>query len=186
MNKSTKIAVLFPGIGYTCDKPLLYYTGKLAVSLGYELLPVPYGHFPPKVKGDKAKMRQCFESALLQSREILKEVSWADYEDILFVGKSVGTIVAAAYASQMGAKARFILFTPLEETFSFALEKAVSFHGTKDPWADTEKIISLAEQQEIPLYLTEQANHSMETGDVLFDVKHLYDVMKTVEDFILT
>lgn len=30
-----KIAVLFPGIGYTCDKPLLYYTGKLAVARGY-------------------------------------------------------------------------------------------------------------------------------------------------------
>ena len=25
----SKIAVLFPGIGYTCDKPLLYYSAKL-------------------------------------------------------------------------------------------------------------------------------------------------------------
>jgi phosphoglycolate phosphatase len=27
---SDKIAVIFPGIGYTCDKPLLYYAGKFA------------------------------------------------------------------------------------------------------------------------------------------------------------
>ena len=33
-----KIAVLFPGIGYTCDKPLLYYTGKLAVARGYKIV----------------------------------------------------------------------------------------------------------------------------------------------------
>ena len=24
----SKIAVLFPGIGYTCDKPLLYYSAS--------------------------------------------------------------------------------------------------------------------------------------------------------------
>ena len=37
-----KIAVLFPGIGYHCDKPLLYYSGKLAAHYQYELVKVPY------------------------------------------------------------------------------------------------------------------------------------------------
>jgi hypothetical protein len=45
-----KIAVLFPGIGYTCDKPLLYYTGKLAVARGYKLVKVEYGNFPSGIK----------------------------------------------------------------------------------------------------------------------------------------
>ena len=31
-----KIAVFFPGIGYHCDKPLLYYVRKLAQECGYE------------------------------------------------------------------------------------------------------------------------------------------------------
>ena len=29
MKETKSIAVLFPGIGYTCDKPLLYYSEKL-------------------------------------------------------------------------------------------------------------------------------------------------------------
>ena len=33
-----KIAVIFPGVGYNKDKPLLYYSGKLAVKCGYELI----------------------------------------------------------------------------------------------------------------------------------------------------
>ena len=32
-----KIAIVFPGVGYTKDRPLLYYAGKLAVKHGYEL-----------------------------------------------------------------------------------------------------------------------------------------------------
>ena len=31
-----KLAVFFPGIGYHCDKPLLYYSRKLAQECGYE------------------------------------------------------------------------------------------------------------------------------------------------------
>ena len=30
MRKAEKIAVFLPGIGYTCDKPLMYYGAKLA------------------------------------------------------------------------------------------------------------------------------------------------------------
>ena len=33
-----KIAVVFPGVGYTKDRPLLYYAGKLAAANGYELI----------------------------------------------------------------------------------------------------------------------------------------------------
>ena len=38
-----KIAVLFPGIGYHTDKPLLYYSRKLAMERGYEIIEVKYG-----------------------------------------------------------------------------------------------------------------------------------------------
>ena len=31
-----KLVVFFPGIGYHCDKPLLYYSRKLAQEYGYE------------------------------------------------------------------------------------------------------------------------------------------------------
>ena len=34
MENTKKIAVFFPGIGYTCDKPLLYYSAKLAAAKG--------------------------------------------------------------------------------------------------------------------------------------------------------
>lgn len=41
-----KLAVLFPGIGYHCDKPLLYYSKKCLSAYGYEIIEVNYKHFP--------------------------------------------------------------------------------------------------------------------------------------------
>ena len=37
-----KTAVIFPGIGYHTEKPLLYYAKKLAKQSGYEITEVPY------------------------------------------------------------------------------------------------------------------------------------------------
>lgn len=38
----TKLAVFFPGIGYHSDKPLLYYSSKIAQELGYDIIQVAY------------------------------------------------------------------------------------------------------------------------------------------------
>ena len=179
-----RLAVLFPGIGYHCDKPLLYYSAKLARAVGYEVLPVPYAGFPEKVRGDADKLRASFEIAWTQAEEMLATVKWADYQDILFIGKSIGTIVASRYAKEKGFEVRSVLLTPLVETFSFVQGKAVAFHGTADPWARTSDIVAACEEKGIPLWLTEGANHSLETGDVLKDVQTLAEAMARIDSFI--
>lgn len=187
-----KIAVLFPGIGYTCDKPLLYYSAKLAAEAGFEVVRVPYGDFPSGVRGDESKKYQCFISAREQSEEILRNVDWEEYDDIVFFSKSVGTIVALSYAAEHGIGVRQVLYTPLAETFRFPVTSgnadgrtgAIAFHGTADPWAETEEIIRLCEEREIPLYLTPKANHSLERGKVGKDIRTIKKVMRVVEEFL--
>ena len=184
MSQNKKIAVLFPGIGYTCDKPLLYYAGKLAAGEGYTVIPVKYGNFPSNVKGNAVKMHECFLSALEQTEEILKDVDWKEYKDILFISKSVGTVVSSAFAEKKGISVRSILFTPVNETFDFAGKNAIAFHGTADPWAADEEVERGCEILSIPLHVTEEANHSLETGDVERDLQNMLKTMKIVKKYI--
>ena len=193
----SKIAVLFPGIGYTCDKPLLYYSAKLAAEKGFEVVRVPYGNFPSNVKGNAEKMYQSFVSAREQSEDILKDVDWGSYDEIVFFSKSVGTVVALSYASEHGIDARQVLYTPLKETFKFPVaaagaadasdagkSRAIAFHGTGDPWAVTEEIVRICEEKGVPLYLTKDANHSLECGKAIKDIKTIRKVMRTVKEFL--
>ena len=184
-SKDPKLACLFPGIGYTCDKPLLYYSWKLLSGLGWEVVPVPYTGFPSGVKGNAEKMRQAANLALEQAEEILKDIKWSGYSDILLIGKSVGTVVCAAYAQRHHLKCRQILFTPVEETFRFAGRQSIAFHGTADPWADTKAVEEGCRRLGIPLYETEGANHSLETGDVDRDIKNMRKTMKIVRAYAL-
>lgn len=178
-----KIVCLFPGIGYTCDKPLLYYSSKMLSGLGWQTVRLVYGGFPSGVKGDAEKMKQCAETALDQTEAQLKDIEWSRYDEILFVSKSVGTAVAGAYAQKHMVPCRHVLFTPLEASFSFGIKDAIAFHGTSDPWANSDDIRKACRDAGIPLYITENANHSLETGDMEADIETLKTTMKIVRDY---
>ncbi len=119
--KMSRLAVIFPGIGYTADRPLLHFSRRIAAAQGYEIRIMDYKGFPSKVKGDRKRMEESFDMALRQAEEMLSGIDLAEYEDILFIGKSIGTIVAAKIASERPEKGRIrmILYTPLDDTFTF-------------------------------------------------------------------
>ena len=184
-SNQNKLAVVFPGIGYHVDKPLLFHTRKLLRELGYEVADVNYTGFPSGIKGNPQKMKEAFDIALLQSEDILKDVDMAKADDLIFVSKSIGTAVAAAYAGNHGLTPRHIYFTPIAEAFDYIVPRSgIAFHGTSDPWADTEIITGKCSEYEIDLFITNDANHSLEIGDTLKDIQELYTIMDTVKRFI--
>ncbi|MBR2258797.1 MAG: alpha/beta hydrolase [Blautia sp.] len=184
----SRLAVFFPGIGYTVDKPLMHYSRRLAMNLGYEIRLLPYTGFPPKVRGDRGRMEQSFLIALEQSRQMLADTDFTAYEEILFVGKSIGTIAAAQIASESPVKGRIrlVLYTPLDETFLFPCADAVVFTGDDDPWAGGKesRIASLAAEKGYPCFRIPDANHSLESRDLIQDIRNMEMIMRETEAFM--
>ena len=176
--------VMLPGIGYTCDRSLMYYTGRLAAEMGYEIIRVNYGGFPRNLRGNAEGLRACLDSAEAQARALLAQVEWDRYDEIVFTGKSIGTAVACRLARTLGAPSRCVLLTPLPQTFDGPIPGAIAFHGTADPWADTPSIRAACAEAHTPLCITENANHSLETGDALRDIEILAEVIRTVRAFL--
>lgn len=179
-----KIAVIFPGVGYHVDKPLLYYTRKLADQYGYEIACADYGKLPSGIKGDMKKMYAAYEQALAHVTEGLSDIDFHAYDYVLFISKSIGTAVAASYDAKYGTGAGHIYYTPVEASFQAIGTEGIVFHGTGDDWAKTEVISAECEKRGLPLYLTEHANHSMETGDALRDLEILKTIMEKTEQYI--
>ena len=169
--KEQKLAVAFPGIGYHCDKPLLYHAKKIASAQGYEVREVPYQGFPAKVKGDPDKMRQSFLIAMEQAEDILS--------------KSVGTCVAAAFAVRHGLKTVNVYFTPVGATFDFHPQEGIVFHGTADPWASDAEIEEGCRACGLPLINIPDTNHSLESGDPMRDLQILREVMERVDEYLM-
>ena len=194
----SKICVLFPGIGYTVDRPLIYYAGKLFKKLGYEVIQLRYEGLPKKKGNDVSKMGDTFKMVMEQTRLQLSSVfdnrASDKYDSIVFVGKSIGTIAATVYAAELVEQAgvtglerilRFVYMTPLAETFIKAVAvPSIAFHGTSDPWVQTEIVERECERMGTTLYKYKDANHSLETGDAETDIESLGDVIRKIEQFI--
>ena len=184
----SRLAVFFPGIGYTVDKPLMHYSRRLAADLGYEIRLLPYHGFPRKTLGDKDRMEESFRIALSQAREMLSDVDFMEYDDILFVGKSIGTAAATQIAGEIrtGGRIRLVLYTPLEKTFAFPCREAIVFTGAEDPWVGGKesRIPDLAREKGYPCYLIQEANHSLESKDVQKDIQNLLFIMEETRRFM--
>ena len=183
-NQTGKLAVIFPGVGYHVDKPLLYYGRKLAKQHGYEVLCVDYGKLPEGIKGDAEKMYAAYRQALAHVAGQLAGIDFSSFDRVLFLSKSIGTAVAASYDAQFRIGAGHVYYTPVEASFSAIGKEGIVFHGTGDDWAKTDVIKAECEKRGLPLFLEEGANHSMETGDVLRDLEILKRVMTEMDRYI--
>lgn len=180
-----KLAVVFPGIGYHCDKPLLYYSRKLAKECGYEeIISLKYSYTGRNIRGNKEKMQEVFEILYQQAEKQLGRIDFSKYDEILFISKSVGTAISSAYVQKYEIRCKQILYTPLEETYKFEHPDAIAFLGTSDPWSNTANVELLSENQNVPIYMYKNADHSLETGDIIKDIATLEDVMKRTKKYL--
>ena len=179
-----KTALVFPGIGYHKDKPILYYAIRLAEAKGYEPRIIEYHDMPRGIKGNAELMKKAAELAYRQTEEQLRDLDPAACSDILSIGKSIGTVISAKYLAEHGVDARQIWYTPVEATFMFVSRKTLAFIGDADNWSDVNEVKRLAGEKGIPLYSYAGCDHSLEGDSVTDNIGILRDVMRISEEFI--
>ncbi len=181
MVKEKKIVVIFPGMGYHSDKPLLFFTKRLARENGYEIVEVEY-EFPYKAReimNDKVRMKEAFDLAVPQLKEQLAGIDFNGCDDVIFAGKSIGTALAAYYDNENNVGARHIVFTPVPQTFEMLRERCgVVFHGLNDPWCDNRIAEAECSRLDLELIKVDGANHSLETDSTMDDLGNLRKIME--------
>lgn len=183
-----KLAVMFPGVGYTCAKPLLYYTSALAEQNGYEVVRLDYGPDVHSFRGrTREELRPVTETAVRRTMPQLAGVPGTDYEDILLISKSIGTVVACRSAEMLGIRAKHFLMTPIPDTLPW-LERVEGLFvaGTADPYLDKELVLEAARAYpEKTGAIFEGCNHSLERrGDTRGNLENLRKVLDCLETLI--
>ena len=180
-----KKAIVFPGVGYTKDRPLLYYAGKLAVKNGYKLKAVDFSGLDwskEKLK-DKEFLRKTLERCMAITEKALEDAGDISHDEVVFISKSIGTVVATAYAKTKQINAKQICFSPLEMIGDHVNEAgAVLFCGDADPYASYPVIESIAKEKKLRMHRIEGGNHSLETGNIFTDIDNMRMMMQCVAE----
>ena len=152
---SNQLAVLFPGIGYHIDKPLLYYSAKLARARGCDLLAVQYPALPTGLRGHAEKIEQAVQTALSAAEEQLTAIDWTAYDRVFFLSKSIGTAIAARYAVQHNIHPRQVYYTPIEQALPYldptGIRRSVGGHRTDHKRLPEDRHSALSDRKRQPL-----------------------------------
>lgn len=179
-----KDAVLLPGLGYTFDRPLLYYSKKLLLSAGYAVHQINYGELPPFDANVPLVRRTVLEKAYQASKTQVESLDLDKAESVVFIGKSIGTVCLSRLVQSYSRRVKCVLFTPLQEAVEMLVQPSIVFWGTEDPLIHNQALEALCNRECLQSYKIQGANHSLETGNVDFDIETLRFVIAHTREFL--
>lgn len=89
-NNSKTLSIILPGIGYLLDRSYLDYSKQLCLQMGYDVLEIEYGFHITRAKFDPSKE---FDILVSETINVIERSIIKDYDNIIIIGKSIGTCV---------------------------------------------------------------------------------------------
>lgn len=176
-----KAVVLFPGVRYSCDTPLLYFAGAVFGQRGYEKHEIDYG-------GQMQSTHDLEQAVLNVRQDVLAQLMAMELEtcdEVVFVSKSVGTVLAGWAASQLPFPVRQIYLTPLEQTLPFidpAKDQVVG--AGDDPYLASDRLSAYCAGQGISLTMYPGVGHRLEDkGNVHRTLQILTEIVELYEQY---
>lgn len=175
------LCVIFPGKGYTVDKPLLYYSIRLAMSKGYNLLILSYGEFTLK-ESVRLTMQNLIVGVI---KEVLNQNP--DQKDLVFIAKSIGTLFASDTATTIEHQypVRCAYLTPIDQAIpNMARTDFIAFTGSEDHLLDHDTALAKLGSAAYRLNVYAGADHSLNAKNINDSIHILVEVMKKIGSFI--
>lgn len=183
-----KLAVFFPGAGYSMDCPLLYYADFLLETFGFERQKLNYQEILlQKELPLEVRINQLRTYIDMQ----IEMIDFHNYEEVIFVAKSIGCTEAGLIADKYLApllpksslKFQQIFMTPVVEALPFCNSNCRVIIGTNDKAYTLFK--THCDVNAIPLLSIEGGDHSLELARKPFDsIETLKKVMEYFTCFI--
>ncbi len=191
---SQHLAVFLPGMGYTCDMPLYYYTQLMLLSRGADLLQVEYLYARQE---EFVGLLEDEQDAWLRDDVLAAyrtAIASADYKSITLVGKSVGTLGMGHLLTSESAcsrNANVIRLTPILTDSRLVVQMkghsgaSLVVIGSADQYYDEAALHQLAGLPSVETLVVPDANHAKDIfGDISASVVALGQVVSKVHQFL--
>jgi hypothetical protein len=186
-------AVIFPGWGYTCQMPLLFYSRELLLSLKADVLAVEYEY---NIRQDflaldnRERMQWLFNDVRAACQALLKQ---RPYKQVTFIGKSLGTRAMGYLLTNepLTASVNAVWLTPLLKDSRLVDQmkrfsgRSLFISGTADPHYDAAHMREVQEATKGRVLLVEEGDHSLNIkDDIIRSVKELEKVIDSIKMFL--
>jgi hypothetical protein len=173
---SNHLAIIFPGLGYNADMPLLYYTTSVLSKQGADVLQLRYTYQNEAFQSlaEQAQYQKIIADCSAAHAVAIKQRS---YSRITLVGKSLGTLALGHLLTQSDiSSTKFVWLTPLfrneplRKQLTSRKHQALFVIGTKDPHYKADVLNEVENKTGGESLVVQNANHSLEVEGVLESV----------------
>jgi len=192
-NVTKNLAILFPGMGYTVQGPLLRFSTELFLNKSFDVLEINYEYSNPNY--NDFDMEEISEAIKYDVKVVIDKIlENTAYENFYLIGKSLGTIaMCSELTREIFKEAKAVWLTPLlqrEDVFSSMLksnQKGLCFIGDNDHFYIEERFNQLMQNENLMSKLIPNVDHRFQySNDVLRSIDVLKDVITVIERFSLS
>jgi hypothetical protein len=185
------LALIFPGLRYTCDMPLLYYLTQVLLDQGYDVLQLHSDYTTETIKALSPAERL---NVMVADAQAALETIYPDkgYTKLILAGKSIGTLPLAMLISS-GAlpDAACIWLTPLLH-YPFVVDAALQHTGhalfiasRADETFEPDSMEQIKNQPNTNVLVFEEADHSLLShGNTLTSIEIIGQVVHAYIKFL--
>ncbi|HFK1546647.1 alpha/beta hydrolase [Bacillus albus] len=190
---SNTVCFMFSGSGYNYDKPLFYYATMLMLENKIDVVHIHYSYDEQVMN---KPMEEITKVMMDDINPIMKEVLKGEqYNDTMFLGKSLGTIPIAndLMKREDFAKSKMILLTPLltfDSIFDSILHsrhEGLLVIGDKDHQYNADQIDPLYKTN-LQIQVVKNATHSVNVGEYETEnsIEAIANIIKKLKEVIRT
>ena len=188
-----QVAIVLPGVGYTCHMPLLYYPSQVLLASGMDVLWVEYNYIRRpdyRALSDAEQKRWLFTDVTVACQAALAQRS---YQQVTLVGKSLGTVAMSHLLATDArfARSRLVWLTPVLRNDQVRAQilrsgsRGLVAIGTADPFYDPTYLADLQAAAKSEVVVVDGANHSLEiAGNVQQSLQILDRVTRAIQAFV--
>ena len=90
--KSDRLSLILPGLNYSCDMPLLYYSTQVMLAAGADVVQVKYDYTQTE-RNQASSIRERFSQMKADVTQMAKvALQQRSYKHLTLIGKSLGTL----------------------------------------------------------------------------------------------
>ncbi|MDF1539282.1 MAG: hypothetical protein P1Q69_10315 [Candidatus Thorarchaeota archaeon] len=187
------ISIVFPGLHYNADMPLMYYSTGVLLEAGHSVLSVDtrYSHkenFMTISSEERTKWMFGDAQAVFDAVQQLE-----DHVLSVLIGKSLGALQIGYLVQKIEEiqKCKIVWLTPILKQDSLVDQmmahqgKSLIVIGTDDPLYSDETLAKIIEVGRSTLYTVIRGNHSLDVpSGLIASMQQQIDVMKEMRSFV--
>ncbi len=193
---NSKIAIFYPGLGYSLSAPCFFYLLELFRSNGYDTYGIDYRYNEniEFMNATEELQDTWFDYDSRVIGENLKNET-SHYAETVYIGKSLGTtmLMKQLNANLISADSLIIWLTPgvyVHDIFSTIIEsvnRSMVVCGTADKYYKVEEINRIKGRKNVNLKEIQKAGHAFEViNDIEKSILNIVEVVEAVREFIST